>query len=116
MMTIHLNDLRFYAFHGIHPQEKKAGGDFLVNLTVQYPEASKQHTLDSTIDYVVLHDLVKQCMALPTELLENVAEDICEKIKSRFSQLSSIEIKITKIRPPIPGINGSTGITLQRTY
>lgn len=116
MMTIHLNDLRFYAFHGIHTQEKKAGGDFLVNLTVQYPEVSKHHTLDSTIDYVVLYDLVKQCMALPTALLENVAEDMCEKIKTRYAQLSSIEIKITKLRPPIPGINGSTGITLHRFY
>lgn len=116
MITIHLDDLRFFAFHGIHQQEKIAGGDFLVRLTVQYPELSSKHTLDSTIDYVVLYDIVKRCMELPTELLENVAEDICEKIKSRYSQVTNVEIKITKLRPPIPGINGSTGITLHRSY
>lgn len=115
MITIHLNDLRFFAFHGIHQQEKIAGGDFVVNLTVQYPEISSAHTLDSTIDYVALYDIVKQCMELPTELLENVAERICEKIKSCYTQVSNIEIKITKLRPPIPGINGSTGITLHRS-
>lgn len=116
MITIHLDDLRFFAFHGIHQQETKAGGDFLVHLTVQYPELSNHHTLDSTIDYIVLYDIVKQYMSLPTALLENVAERICEKIKSRYTQVSKIEIKITKLRPPIPGINGSTGITLHRSY
>lgn len=116
MITVQLRDLRFYANHGVHPQEKITGGDFLVNLSVHYKEVSNRHTLDSTIDYAVLYDITKECMHLATALLENVAENICEKVKSVFPQVCMIEIEIVKIRPPITGINGSTAITLHRSY
>lgn len=32
MLTITLNDLRFYAHHGVLPQEREVGAEFMLNL------------------------------------------------------------------------------------
>ena len=41
MMTIHLHKLRFHAFHGIYAEEKVLGGEFEVNLSVNYTPKRK---------------------------------------------------------------------------
>ena len=41
LLTISLNNVRFRAFHGIHPEERQKGNDFVVNMVVEYvPQSS----------------------------------------------------------------------------
>ena len=35
--TIKLNGMRFYAYHGVMPQERKVGNQFIVNLEIEAP-------------------------------------------------------------------------------
>lgn len=116
MFTIQLNELRFYAYHGIHAEERRAGGYFTVSVSVDYQETTHVHTIESTIDYTVLYDLVKSCMLKPTELLENIAEQICKGITLQYPQVCGIQITISKLRAPIPGVDGSTSVRLQRSF
>ena len=34
---IHLRNLKFHAFHGVMPQERTVGNQYVVNLSAEYP-------------------------------------------------------------------------------
>ena len=50
---IELEKMRFYAYHGVMPQETKVGNDFVVDLILTAPleQAVKSDELDDTINY-----------------------------------------------------------------
>jgi dihydroneopterin aldolase len=115
--SIELKDLHFHAFHGLYPEEKIRGGQFIVALRVDYhlpvsnSTSSTTITIDNTIDYAVLFEICQEIMTQPTELLENVAKALSNAIKARFSRACCIEVAITKCKPPIPGCTGSSIVT-----
>ncbi|MFZ9695666.1 MAG: dihydroneopterin aldolase [Chitinophagaceae bacterium] len=115
--SIELKDLHFHAFHGLYPEEKLKGGQFIVTLRVDYRPISNNSassstvTLDDTIDYAVLFEICQKEMSQPTELLENVALAISKAIQARFSVACYIELTITKCKPPIPRCTGSSRVT-----
>ena len=100
---IRLEGLRFRALHGVMPQERQVGGDFLVTLRVGYPLAAAMVSDDvkDTLDYAVLYRLVEREMLLPSKLLEHVAGRIAEAIEKAFPQVSSIDLTLTKLNPPM---------------
>ena len=100
---ITLKGLRFRAFHGVLPQERLTGGDFLVTVKVGYPLATAMASDDvaDTLNYAALYDLVAQEKAKPSKLLEHVAGRIAKAIEKAFPQVSSIDLKVTKLNPPM---------------
>ena len=100
---IFLRNVRFYAFHGVMPQERKVGGEFLVDLSVGYPieEAMQSDKVEDTLNYAELYQLVKKEMDTPSQLLEHVAGRITRKISEQFPKVTSIDLKITKKNPPM---------------
>ena len=66
---IYLDEVRFYAFHGVMPQETQVGGEFLVSLRVGYPIQGAMETDDvaDTLNYAELFQLVKQQMDIPSQ-------------------------------------------------
>jgi dihydroneopterin aldolase len=36
LLTISLNNVRFRAYHGVYPEERQKGNDFVVNMQVSY--------------------------------------------------------------------------------
>ena len=100
---IYLQNVRFYAFHGVMPQEQKVGGEFYVDLRVGYPidAAMQSDEVADTLNYAELYQLVKTEMEIPSKLLEHVAGRITRKISEQFPKVSSIDLKITKKNPPM---------------
>ena len=69
-----LRELRFHAFHGVMPQERKVGGEFLVSVKVGYPleQTMRSDDVANTLNYAELYELVKKEMMQPSCLLEHV--------------------------------------------
>ena len=86
-------------------EEKKIGSDYLINLTVDADLglASSSDKLEDTLDYLLLHEIVKKEMSIRSKLLENVAQRIVNKIFEIYDKLYSVEVKISKLNPPING-------------
>jgi 7,8-dihydroneopterin aldolase/epimerase/oxygenase len=117
MVTVKLDQVRLHAFHGIYAGEPVAGGDFELNLDVEYEDAGLSFdSLDYTISYVALLDLVKARMETPTPLLEKVAKMILDDIIVRFPFVKNARISIYKLQAPIARFQGRVGITLSRVY
>lgn len=104
---IQLENLKFFAHHGVFEHEQRDGNEFEVNLSVKYnlfePIADE---LKDTVSYATLFEIVDREMKIPRKLLETVASNIATEVKERFPFCFSIVCKITKLYPPIPQFMG----------
>ena len=116
-MTITLNDLRFFAFHGLYPEEKITGNEFMVDIEVSFqPEQGTIMGLADTINYASLYHLVKKRMEVSTDLLETLAMDIANDIHHHFSRVNQISIHVRKMHPPLVNFEGNVGVRYVRSF
>jgi len=103
--SIKLSDIRFFAYHGILEQERKAGNNYVVNihLNADLSLACESDNVEDTINYALVYDIVEKEMKKPSNLLEHVAMRIFKSIKSTFPQILSIEVRLAKSNPPVRG-------------
>ncbi len=102
---ISLEGLEFHAFHGVYPHERESGNWFEVDISVEadLPLSSINDDLSRTINYETLYRIVKVEMEKPSKLLETVAGNIINDIMEELPAALHVELKISKINPPIGG-------------
>ena len=105
MNSIRLRNIRLYANHGCLSEEEKIGSDYLVNLEVKanLDAASVSDDLADTVDYVHLHTIVKEEMAVRSKLLEHVGRRIIERILTELPGVDHVDVEVSKLNPPIGG-------------
>lgn len=98
-----LRNVRFHAFHGVLPQERQVGGDFLLTLRVGYPldKAMESDKVEDTLNYASLYTLAKREMDIPSQLLEHVAGRIAKAIQNAFPAVTSVDLELIKQNPPM---------------
>jgi dihydroneopterin aldolase len=116
MSYILLEDMRFFAHHGFYEEEQKTGNYFTVDLKmkVKIDEAAESDQLTDTLNYERAYNIVKAEMEIPSRLLENVAARIMNLLFDQFAQLSSVEIRLSKLNPPLGGEVGKATVILCR--
>ena len=109
---ITLRNVRFHAFHGVLSQERKVGGDFLLNLRVGYPmeKAIQSDEVGDTLNYAALFDLVQREMDVPSQLLEHVAGRIVKAITAAFPAVTSVDLELIKQNPPMGADSDGAGV------
>jgi 7,8-dihydroneopterin aldolase/epimerase/oxygenase len=118
MDKIFLNQMEFYGYHGVFPEETKLGQRFIVDVVLEtnLKEAGKTDDLTKTINYAEIYVTVKEVVeGPPFKLVEAVAEKIAENILRQFSLVSICTIKLIKPNPPIAGHYHSVAIEIVRT-
>lgn len=117
LLSIALNNVRFRAYHGIHPEERQKGNDFVVNMEIAYAPGSGIITsLDDTIDYASLFNVLNTEMQKPVDLLETLVQTIAHKVHERFPQVKEIMVSIEKLNPPIDKFSGSAAVKYVKEY
>ncbi|MGI6047586.1 MAG: dihydroneopterin aldolase [Petrimonas sp.] len=103
--SILLKNMHFYAYHGVLPQERIVGNNFVVNVefTADVSKSFETDNVEDTINYAEIYDLVKVEMAIPSQLIEHVAGRIFSKIKKSFPQIITLEVRLAKLNPPVSG-------------
>lgn len=98
-----IDNMRFRARHGVMPQEQDTGGTFEVSMRIGYPFAASLDTDDvnDTINYANVYELVKKEMQQPSHLIEHVVGRITKKLFAEFPSITSVDIKLKKINPPM---------------
>ncbi len=112
--VLNLTGLKFHAFHGVLDQEKKVGGEYIVDIQLENigTRAAETDNLDDTVNYASIIDTVKVEMAQPSELIEHVAGRIARSILNRFPSVNSGTVSITKVHPPVPSVMSGAKFTL----
>lgn len=101
--SIHLNQVKLFARHGVLPQERATGTYFYISLRAETDFGPALHTdeLTGTVNYADLFEVVRQEMDIPSALLEHVAGRILQRIFREFAGVSAVWLSITKENPPM---------------
>ncbi len=115
MDELQIKNLRIYAFHGCHSEERIIGAWFSVSLSVfcNLDAAVSSDNLENAIDYVLLKKILEEEMAIPSNLIEHVAGRITKRIKEQY-HTAIVEVEICKERPPFGGIGAPVSIKIKR--
>ena len=111
-----LEGLEFHAFHGVYPHERESGNWFEVDIAVEtdFSEAAQSDELAGTVNYETLFRMVKEEMEKPSRLLETVAEKIVDDVLKALPSVKSVELKISKLNPPIGGKCKKATVSLRK--
>ncbi|MCH8988376.1 MAG: dihydroneopterin aldolase [Chloroflexi bacterium] len=100
-----LEGMRFYGFHGVNPEERALGQEYLVDLTVEMDlgRAGQSDRLEDTISYARIYRAVRDVMeGEPRNLLEAAAQSIVDRVLSDFP-VDAVSVRVKKPHPPIRG-------------
>lgn len=116
-MNIKLNKLEFYAYHGVLPQERRVGQDYVVDVELHLSDASALKALvgddlSATVNYAEAYEIVRREMAVPSALLEHVAQRIAGALLRAFPMVRTARVNLTKVCPPILGMTGSASVEI----
>lgn len=104
MDKVFIKDLEVYAYYGANEEEKVLGQRFLISieLDTNLRLAGKTDDLENTLNYAKIARMIeekfskKQC-----DLIETVAEEICELLLLDYSLIEKVKLRITKPWAPI---------------
>ncbi len=114
---IELSGLQFYSFHGLYEEEKKIGGEFVVDVIAKLDSSHKGvSNIEETVNYAEVFAIIKKEMNEPRELLETLTQSIANKVHAKFSAVKEIEVRVEKKVPPIVGFNGVVAATYRNTF
>ncbi|WP_062051256.1 dihydroneopterin aldolase [Bacillus sp. JCM 19034] len=117
MDRIYLNELLFYGYHGVFPEEQKLGQRYIVDvvMALDLKKAGQTDELDYTIDYGDAYKRIQSIVeGKPFKLIEVVAEKIAEELLQSYSILHECTVKVTKPNPPIDGQYKSVAVEVTR--
>ena len=112
---IFLRNVKFYAYHGVLPQERQVGGEYVLNLRVDYDVSQAMQTDDvaDTLNYAAVFDIVRREMAVPSALLEHVVGRMGESLFREFPQIRSLDISLCKSNPPMGADSDGAGVEVR---
>lgn len=115
MGKIILKNIRIFAAHGCLTEEAKIGSEYCVNISVKadLKQSAQSDHLKDTVDYVALNRIVKQEMAIRSQLLEHVAQRIINRVLNELPIVKEVEVDVSKINPPIGGNVDRVTVTMK---
>jgi len=115
---IHLNEMQFFGYHGVLPEETKLGQRFrsTVTLALDLSEAGKTDALEKTVNYAEVYSICKSVVeGEPFKLIESVAEELADRILISFGdQVLGVRVLLVKPDPPIHGHYASVAVEITR--
>ncbi len=116
LTLITLQAMEFYAYHGCYPLERTVGNYFSVDLSVRadLSAAALSDSIEDTVSYLTLYELVREQMEIPSHILENVAHRILEAIYAAFPEIAHARVRVAKLAPPLGGKIEEVSVTLEK--
>jgi len=105
MGQISIEGMEFFAYHGCFKEEQIIGTRFTVDLFMETDTQKAEVTdnLAKTVNYQAVYRLVAKEMTVKSNLLENVARRILNRLALEYPQITAFRIKISKMNPPVGG-------------
>lgn len=103
--TVQLRGLRFWARHGVYPEEREREQLFLVDvdLGLDTRQAARFDDLKATVDYASVHQRVARIVTGPhQQLLETLADRIGRDLLDAFP-VQFVRVRVAKPLAPLPG-------------
>jgi len=112
MGLITVEGIRVFAYHGHLPEEAVLGGHFIINVWVESDtvEVEKTDDLKHTVDYVKIIAIVKEQMAIRSNMIEHSAKRIVDAILT-LHKVQKVTVEVEKVLPPIDATFDKISVT-----
>ena len=112
MGLITLEGIRVFGYHGHLPEEAVLGGHFIVNVWVEADTSEVERTddLNHTVDYVKIIAIVKEKMAIRSNMIEQSAKRIVDAILP-LNKVKKVTVELEKVLPPIDATFDKISVT-----
>lgn len=116
MDTIIIRDLKVFAHHGVTPEERAAGQDFLIDVDIEVDakEAAERDDLSLTVDYA---KAVESAERIATGESFDLIETLASRIADHFLSLDGVArvaVTVKKPHAPLPAPVGWVGVSVSR--
>ncbi len=104
MDKILIKGLKIFAYHGVNPEEKVNGQEFILDITLHadLKEAKNSDDLDKTVNYSKVIKAVTAAFCEKSfDLIEAAAKHVTNRIFTDFSPVKSIDITLKKPHAPV---------------
>ncbi len=116
--VIELRGLRFAAVVGVLPEERERAQplEFDLDVVADLAAAGRSDDLSDTIDYGALCELVQRVVEdLQPLLLERLAERVAAAVLAADERITSVDLVVRKLRPPVPQQLDTSGVRIRRS-
>ena len=102
---ITLEGMQFICCHGCLEQERRTPNLFIVDFegSLELGAAALSDSLDDTVDYTRIYDIVAQRMQTPCSLLEHLCALIVADISMQIPEFERFIVQVSKREPPVGG-------------
>ena len=114
MIVVEVRELRLFGRHGVHPEEREQGQDFVFDVELEVGERGVSDRLEDAVDYTEVAAVVRDVSdARQYALLEALATAVADELLRRFGP-ERVRVGVTKpaVRPA--GLEGTVGVSVSR--
>ncbi len=117
MGKIFVEGIKIYAYHGCFKEEALIGTNFEVNveLDVNLDKPAQTDNIYDAVNYQTVFQVIKEQMAIRSNLLENVSTRIIKALFDRFPDIEKIKLKVSKLNVPLGGHIDSVSIQMEES-
>lgn len=104
MEKIIIKGLELFAYHGVNPEEKENGQNFILDITVTLnaDKAKSTDNVDDTVSYAKIIKTVKAVFCEKSyDLIETAANKVGVSIIQAYPSLESVTVLLMKPEAPI---------------
>lgn len=101
---IALTGVRAFGYHGVLPEERRDGQEFIIDVVLhaELREAGRTDDLAHTINYADVAIAISDCITgEPLNLIEALAQRIADRLLA-MDRVSMVEVVVHKPSAPIP--------------
>ncbi len=117
MDKIIIKDLKLYAYHGVNPEEKIEGQNFVLDVVCKcdLKKPCKTDNVDDTVSYADVIKLIKKVfVGKKYDLIEKAAQVVADAILDNFNKVKEVKITLKKPEAPMKADFSYVAVEIER--
>ena len=107
MDKIHIKSLQIFAYHGVNPEEKEQGQNFILDIVLHadLSKARQSDKLEDTVNYAAVRKTVQRAFTeRKYDLIERAAQAVCEAVLEEYPRVQEIDLLLKKPEAPMNAV------------
>lgn len=117
MDKILIRGLNLFAYHGVNPEEKENGQNFIfdIDLHVDMTAAAKSDNVEDTVNYAKVVKTVRRVFtAEKYDLIEKCADVVANAILDEYPSVFAVDVLLKKPQAPVNAEFDYMGVQVHR--
>lgn len=116
MDSITLTGISAKGFHGVFPQERRDGQQFVADVELSMPLETQSDALEDTVNYAEIAQVVEDVLSgEPHNLIETVAGRIAARCLEHDERVEAVRVTVHKPQAPVRQAFHDLSVTITRS-